>query len=199
MRNVQRREETRSSILDAAARSFAEHGYDATGVAQICQQAGISKGAFYYHFETKQAVFLALVTDWLEELDASLDILADVEGAAPERLLTMSRRFREIMASQSHRLPLIMEFWTQASRDDTVRQAMLTPYRSFQALFADLIEDGIAEGSFRPIDPAQGGQAILSLASGLFLQALLSVPGPDWGEVAERSVRMLLDGMRSVP
>jgi len=65
MATQQRSEETYSRILDAAAASFARNGYERTGVAEICHAAGISKGAFYYHFSSKQALFLALLQRWL--------------------------------------------------------------------------------------------------------------------------------------
>ena len=48
-------------------------GYDGTGVAMICERAQVSKGAFYHHFDTKQAIFLALMQQWLEGLDHQLD------------------------------------------------------------------------------------------------------------------------------
>ena len=53
MGRQKRGEETRSRILDAAQGCFVQHGYDATGVAEICRSAGLSKGAFYYHFPSK--------------------------------------------------------------------------------------------------------------------------------------------------
>ena len=53
-----RAEETKSKILTAAAICFARNGYDASSVSMICEEAGVTKGAFYYHFSTKQAIFL---------------------------------------------------------------------------------------------------------------------------------------------
>lgn len=46
-----RGEETRSRILHSALSLFGRQGYDATGVAGICEAAAVSKGAFYHHFE----------------------------------------------------------------------------------------------------------------------------------------------------
>ena len=60
-RKQQRSEETRARLLEAAEACFSESGYDGTGVAKICRRAGVSKGAFYHHFETKQAIFLELL------------------------------------------------------------------------------------------------------------------------------------------
>lgn len=180
-----------------AAQRFAEQGYDATGVAEICELADVSKGAFYYHFESKQAVFLALAESWLEDLDRSLIALRSGQGTVPEQLLAMSRQFQDILESQSHRLGLLLEFWTQATRDETVREVVLTPYRHYQQFFVELIQDGIEEGSLRPIDPLAGAQALLSVASGLFFQGLLAAETSDWAEVAEKSIQVLLNGIRS--
>jgi AcrR family transcriptional regulator len=196
-RNPARREETRASLLDAAARCFAGQGYDATGVAEICDCAGVSKGAFYYHFASKQAIFIALAEAWLVELDESLNSAGYVEGSAPDRLLAMSAKFQELLESQQERLALILEFWAQASRNPAIQQVVLAPYRSFQDFFVGLIGDGIAEGSFRPIDAVAGGQVMLSLASGLFFQGLLDPMGADWSSTTEKCLRILLDGMRS--
>ena len=65
MAHQRRGEDTRAHILAAAADCFTRAGYDATGVAEICARAGVSKGAFYHHFPGKQAAFMALFEQWL--------------------------------------------------------------------------------------------------------------------------------------
>jgi len=47
--------------MDAAVKLFSTRGFTTASVDDICEEAGISKGAFYHHFETKQAHFLALL------------------------------------------------------------------------------------------------------------------------------------------
>ena len=81
----QRSEETRTRLLEAAVRLFAQQGYDASGVAEICAAAGVSKGAFYHHFESKQALFLALLEEWLARLDAAFSRSARTHPAYPRR------------------------------------------------------------------------------------------------------------------
>jgi len=192
----QRSEATQAAILEAAAAAFSEQGYDATAVAEICDRAGVSKGAFYHHFSSKQAVFLALIGAWLEELEQALSGFDADDRPVPERLLAMSHAFQGLLTSRPQQLALILEFWTQASRSETMRQAVLSSYHSFLALFIDLISAGVAEGTLAPIDPATGGQVLLSLTSGLFFQGLLDPTGADWGEVAENSIQTVLASMR---
>ena len=196
MATQQRSEATRARILAAAAVAFAEQGYDATGVAEVCVRAGVSKGAFYHHFQTKQALFLTLINVWLQDLNRALGQPDPDGGTVPDQILAMSRKFQNILTSQTQQLALLMEFWTQASRNEAIRQAVLSHYRTFQQFFVDLVELGVAEGTLSPIDPAAGGQVFLSLTSGLFFQGLLDPTGADWGQVAERSIRILLDSIR---
>ena len=61
---------TRASLLEAALRHFASQGYNAASIDQICTDAGVSKGAFYHHFPSKQAMFLELLKAWLGTIDA---------------------------------------------------------------------------------------------------------------------------------
>jgi len=195
VRNEQRREETRAALMEAATQAFSERGYDATGVAEICRRAGVSKGAFYYHFESKQAIFMALVAAWLSELEQALGPAFPGAGSASDRLQELSHRFRDVLASQSPRVTLILEFWTQASRNEAIRQTVLTLYRAFQSFFEGLIQDGIGEGSLRGLDSAVVSRVVLAIASGLFFQGLLDPEGTDWGALAEESVRILMSGI----
>lgn len=196
MTKQQRSEETRAQILSAAAQCFAQNGYDATGIAEICQRAGVSKGAFYYHFASKQALFLDLLNVWMAELELLLETVATGSKTVPERLLKMAQMTHVIFQSENAQIPMFLEFWTQATRDESVRQATIAPYRKYQAFFAELIQQGIKEGTLEPIDPDAGAQVIISLASGLLLHGLLDPTGADWGQVSENSIQILLGGLK---
>ena len=58
-----RAEATRRRIIDSAVDLFTEMGYGETGLADVLQRAGVSKGAFYYHFDSKESVAAAIITD----------------------------------------------------------------------------------------------------------------------------------------
>jgi len=191
--NQQRRgEKSRERILSAAQECFARYGYDATGVAEICRRAGLSKGAFYHHFPSKQAVFLELLERWLSGLDAQLVEARAGARTVPEALLRMTGMVRQVFRMAGGQLPLFLEFLTKAAHDPAVWQATIAPYRRYRTFFSRMIEAGIAEGSLRPVDPEITAQVIVSLAVGLLLQGLLDPHGADWGQVTENSMRMLL-------
>ena len=69
MTNVQERSRTRRQrVLDAALEVFTEHGYGDTAIDEIARASDTSKGGLYFHFPSKQALFLAL----LDEASAAL-------------------------------------------------------------------------------------------------------------------------------
>jgi AcrR family transcriptional regulator len=190
-----RSEETRSRILQSALKLFSEAGFDATGVAEICGIAGVSKGAFYHHFETKQAVFLQLLEDWLRQLDA--DLLDSLSGAPNvlEGLRGMAARTRGVFASADGQLSILLEFWGQARKDPVVWERAIAPFRRYRDIFADIVRRGIAEGSLRPVDPAKAAQALMSLAVGMVLQGVLDPKGATWDQVIQDTIVLLVEGI----
>ncbi len=199
MKKTKRPEETRAALLQAAASGFAAKGYAETGVAEICERAAVSKGAFYYHFPGKRDLFLELLRGWLESLETMLD--AAVEGASdiPHSLIDMAALMQPALEADCRQRAIFPELWAQAGRDEAVRRASADSYARYRDIFARLIERGIAEGSLRPVDPRAGAQVILSLASGLFLQSLVDPRGSDWGKAARTSIALVLDGIKRRP
>ncbi|MCJ7706434.1 MAG: TetR/AcrR family transcriptional regulator [Anaerolineales bacterium] len=189
--------ETRARMLESAIECFSHTGYDATGVAEICHLAGVTKGAFYHHFPSKHAVFLELLEHWLGGLEGQLSSIQAGAATVPEALLRMADLAPVIFAAAKGRLPLYLEFWTQASRDPEVWQATIAPYRRFRDFFATLVQAGIDEGTLRPVDPQTSAQWFVSLAVGLLLQGLLDPEGTDWGRVAQEGMRVLLETMKN--
>ena len=188
-----RSEETQARILEAAVKQFSVSGYNKASVDSICDQAGVSKGAFYHHFQTKQDVFLALLDGWLQTFDKAIE--ASKDRPVPETFQMMTEYFPYIFESASDNLPMFLEFMLQASRDDKVWQASIAPYRRYHKHFASLIKRGIAEGSFVDVDPNLAARLIVSAAMGLLLQSLLDPEGAKWEKVARETVQVMMAGL----
>ena len=193
----QRSEETRANILDAAVRRFALSGFNAASVDEICSDAGVSKGAFYHHFSSKQALFMALLEGWLKTIDQSLEGLR--AASVPETFVRMTGLLPAVFAAADSQLPLMLEFWLQASRDETVWQSAIAPYRHYHQVFAKLVADGIAEGSLIEMDPEAAARVLVSMVIGLIFQGVFDPQGADWPQVAEHSMKILMNGMVKDP
>ena len=90
---------------------------------------------------------------------------------------------------------MFLEFWLQASRDENIWQASITPYRRYHKYFTALIKKGVEEGSFVEVDPEVASRLIVSTAMGLLLQSLLDPEGAKWEKVAKESSDMLVNSM----
>lgn len=191
----QRSEETRQRILEAAEHCFALHGYDGTGVARICSEAGVSKGAFYHHFEGKQSVFLSLLDRWLTVMDEQLAQMSSASSNVPLRLMSMTGMVSTLLQIPQQQLLLYLEFVNMAARDPGIWRATIKPLHRYHNFFAGMIADGIAQGSLRQVDPESVAGTIVGLAIGLLIQGFIDPQGADWNRVTQEAFSILLRGL----
>jgi AcrR family transcriptional regulator len=189
----QRSEETRTKIFDSAIKLFSTRGFSAASVDDICEEAGISKGAFYHHFESKQALFLALLDSWLQAIDSAIE--ASKDKTVPETFMQMTEAFPYLFETAGEGLPMFLEFWLAASRDKKIWDASIAPYRRYHKYFTSLIKKGVDEGSFVDVDPELASRMIVATAMGLLLQSLLDPKGAKWEKVARDSTDLLVNGL----
>lgn len=192
----QRSEETRKQIMIAAVELLCRQGYEAASVAEICKSAGVSKGAFYHHFPSKQKLFLSILDKWMGELDTQLMSFRSPEKNIPQTIQDMADAIGSVFTIASGQLPMFMEFMVQASRDKVIWDAAIEPYSDYQDKFAGLIEEGIKEGSFKNTDPQIAARVLLSFSIGLLLQGIVMPDVADWEDVAGQGVKMILGSMQ---
>jgi len=120
--------DTRRRLLDAAVRTFARLGYDRASMDEIASEAGLTKGALYWHFASKIELFKAIMAEQrareIREMPDAPRIFR--EAATPEEAWeTMILALIEDLGQHSDWVWLIFEFLT-SSRDEEIRQLMLT-------------------------------------------------------------------------
>jgi len=191
-----RSKETQRTILQAAERCFAQSGYDKSSVAEICRVAGVSKGAFYHHFDSKQAVFLVLLNRWLTEMDRAMQRMGAASADVPSKVMAMSDIVSQLLQVADEELLIYLEFINKAVRDPDLWKEAIEPYHRYRDTFATLIAQGIDEGSLRPIDPEAGATIMIGLAIGLLIQGFLDPQGADWPKVSREGIGMMLTSLK---
>jgi AcrR family transcriptional regulator len=188
-------EASRRELLDAAAAEFAAHGYAATAVDRIVRRAGLSKGTFYWNFDSKEDVFVALLE---ERLDAPIREVLEAMGQAPngERVgPVVSHGLAELFAQDPQMVRLLHEYWSAAVRDD----AHANRYRRRHAAMREALALGLAARHERTgvpmtIPAEELAEAFIALATGLGMAALMdsgSIRAGLFGEIAS----LVYDGM----
>jgi len=195
MKQQDRATQTKESILEAAEHLFAVQGYEATSVSMICDAVGVSKGAFYHHYKTKQSVFLKLMQRWLKGLDEQLVLINESTGDVKDGLLSMGEIVGQVLDVGGPQLPIFLEFLSRAIRDPAVWDAMVEPFQRYRDFFAVLIQRGIDEESLREINPHHAARVIIALAVGMLVQGLLAPGGEDWRDVTQEALQLLFHGI----
>lgn len=188
--------ETRGRIMQTSLQLFTKQGYDATGLAQICDEAGVSKGAFYHHFISKHDLFIQLLETWLEKMDQELSGDFQHAETVPQGLSRATEPLSRVFADAEGRLPMVMEFWLQSYRDPILWKKTIEPFFRYQVFFEKLLERGIREGSIDSMDTKVGGQIIVALSLGLLLSSMFDPIGSDWSKVSQNALGYLMVGMK---
>jgi AcrR family transcriptional regulator len=191
----ERRPSSRAALLDAGAKVFAARGYRAASVDEILAEAGLSKGTFYWHYGSKQELFLALLE---ERIDRPAQTLMEVTRSAPAEATTapvVSRGLAELFEQNRELVLLQHEYWSTAVRDPRVGER----YRQRQAALRDTLARALAtrhERTAVPLAiPAQRlATAFMALAEGLSLDALVD-PGSVDAELFGEIVSLVYDGI----
>ena len=87
---AQNRLDRKQQIREAACRCFAESSYNQTRVADICRSAGISKGSFYWYYDSKKSVCIDILETWASEVQDGLQLRFQMSQSDPDPYALMS-------------------------------------------------------------------------------------------------------------
>jgi TetR/AcrR family transcriptional regulator len=96
------------AILDAAARLFSEQGYDGVSMRQIAEAARVSKANIYHHFQSKAALYLAILRSSADRLSALVENLAEGKGPFDRRLREFARAHLEHLFENATTVRLVL-------------------------------------------------------------------------------------------
>ncbi|HZV52606.1 MAG TPA: TetR/AcrR family transcriptional regulator [Candidatus Dormibacteraeota bacterium] len=184
------REARREHILSAALRCFARRGYHATTVDDIAAEAGVSKGAPYVYFESKEALFRTLYETWdcglSDRLEAALAGLDDRARRSPRRvLIAVVTAVGDHVAEQADLCRVLIEARTQAAYTEAVAEVVRASQARAQSRMARLVEAGVARGEWPPdTDPEAHARLILAAIHGLMAEWHLRPGSFSWPEMA---------------
>jgi AcrR family transcriptional regulator len=148
-----RRKDARpSEILEAALAVFAQKGLTAARMDDIAKRAGVTKGTIYLYFESKDAVFKALLSESLgERLRASAAMVEAFEGPTPQLLADILRfvggfvattdrvALFKLVIAEIAKFPVLHRFY----REEVIDRGL--------GLWEAILRRGIERGEFRPV------------------------------------------------
>jgi AcrR family transcriptional regulator len=199
----QQKEQTRTRLVGAALRVFALQGYDHATVEEISLAAGHSKGAYYFHFDSKEGIFLELLSTWIEEQTRRLDTSGATSAPPAVALIETLASFLRYDDRDPHWASLLPEFWAQAHRNDKVRGTLQKAHERWLSLLKEVFEKGEREGIVSlTVKPEVAASLILAAHDGLVAhQGLLTADRkpPTLPQTLGALISMLTGGPHSSP
>jgi len=193
-------EERKNQILAAASTVFARSGFHEARMDDIAEEVGLSKGALYLYYKSKDAIIVALLKFFFNQEVSQLRALLQTEQRKPvrEQLMTMNRMFTEGMKWMSNLMPVAFEFYAIMARRKEVRLFLKDYFKEYRGLLAALIQRGIEQGEFQAtVDAESLAITITALYEGLALLWMVDSQAAQWEKVGEQSLTMLLDGIKA--
>ena len=174
----------RDAIRHAAYRTFLAYGYHDTSVDRICAEAGISKGSLYWHYDSKQAIFVDLIEYWAREV---MDEVYQRFEAAAQHEGDLASYLREALKSEAKRglalIPLWLELSAIGRHEPAIQVALAKVYRRARSAIVEVL---------RPVTPYQTETQRRGLAAaafgaftGIIMQAVVDPQGADADELIE--------------
>ncbi len=168
---TKRRPVTVTALLDAAMELFADQGYGATSIPDLCARAGLTKGAFYSNFANKEALFLAL-------LDRSWSQRAEwIRGAMPKAgdlasALDAQRNVAALPVDRQWTL-VSMEFSLHAIRHPEVARLLVEHEARVRSELSALVVESLERVQRVPvIAPEELARMIVAVSEGSDIQVL---------------------------
>jgi TetR/AcrR family transcriptional regulator, transcriptional repressor for nem operon len=149
------RPSARDRILAAGRDVIHRHGFSASGVAEITAAAGVPKGSFYNHFESKEAFACAALGDYWEKGGPACTMLAGAKPA-PERVRDHFKALDRLVSTDDYAAGCMLgNFAIEAGPlSETLREHVVTLYDQWTAQLADCLTEGQDAGTISKVFPA---------------------------------------------
>jgi len=187
---AQRREATIGALLDATVVCLATRGYAATSTAAVCAEAGVSQGALFRHFPTRQALLVATAEHVATSNVAAFRALVDQDVETVEEVAAVLGHLRAVVLSPANQT--WRELLVAARADAGLREALLPAREALQAQMLAAAGD-LWSDHLPPEDLAAVLSIVVNMLDGLAFSALDPDPTAAPGRTVERALTLLAE------
>ena len=140
-----RKAATRARLLEAAARVYAARGFAGATLDDVAEEAGLTKGAVYGHFGSKDNLLVALMEEYVAREIAEQVALSDRSETTWKRPFSGSDRWMAELDETPEAFRLLMEFWLVAARDEQMRERLAGGLEALRQMFVGFNVEGAAD------------------------------------------------------
>jgi AcrR family transcriptional regulator len=153
---------TGERVMAAAARTFARHGYAATGIRQLAREAGLTPGALYHYMGSKEGLLVAIMRSTIEPIVTAANTLLR-NAPRPEQALATLVELHVWLHGTRPDAALVADTEVRALHGEA-RDEILELRDRYEAIWRAVVDDGTAAGVFDVEDPRLATIALLGLS-----------------------------------
>jgi len=142
----------KDQILDAALTVLVQNGYQGSRMDDVVSESQLSKGAIYWYYKSKKAMYLDLVNFWVIRYSATINHLVENDQSAPDQLKSLFNYFIDQYESDPDPFIALTEFWSMAQKDDDFREKLQKVYSQFLEVLEKIVAKGVKDGDFKKLD-----------------------------------------------
>ncbi|MBT3188845.1 MAG: TetR/AcrR family transcriptional regulator [Anaerolineae bacterium] len=190
-------EERKEQIAEAATKVFVSKGFDKARMNDIAEEAGLSKGALYLYFKSKDAIITHLLDKLFEREFADLLLLKDDPRPASEKLLFFTEEMIAGMQNWTKIIPIMYEFLGRLFRQSIVQEAFKKYMRFYLELITPIIQEGIDDGEFKADNAEDVAITIGAIFEGTILLWVYDSEIIDLEKHLNSAMKLLLEGLKA--
>jgi len=159
---MSRREVALANLLDAAVKTFAEHGFHGSSIKQIARAAGVSPAAIYLYADSKEQLLYLIARDGHQEAVRVVQVAVAAGGSVMDRT---RRAVHDLVLHhvRSHTMSRVVNYELTALEAEHFEE-IAALRRLLTEHFRSLVDEGIASGDFEPPDRRMAVTGLISLA-----------------------------------
>ena len=183
---------TREDILDAAAQVFRQKGFHGASMADIAEAVNLQKASLYHHVSSKQEILLSLLDRALELLLERISAISTQDVSPDKKLQLMMQEYMKILVDNQDLAAVLLFEHRSLERRQHARHV---PNRDkFEALWRQVLSEGVQGKVFKCDDPAVAARAILGIMNWT-LTWYRSDGGLSIEQIADQYSNLLLNGL----
>ena len=173
------KQEKKGQILEAVIHQFAQKGFSRTTINDIALASGIGKGTVYEYFSNKEEIVQEAFRYFMRQMEPDFEAILISEVPARKKLQQIIDGLSYFIHAEYHdATELMFDFWSECIRDKKAKgilfAEMVKFYQVYREIFADIIIEGMGDGSFRKdINPRSTAAVIVGTIDGLLIQWIL--------------------------
>ncbi len=183
------------AILQAAEKLFGEKGYQGVSVDEIARTAGVAKGLINYHFGNKETLLIHVLSKGTTTMFAELDTVINKQKTAKAKVRAAVEMYLSVASAGPGLTRMAMMAVFEASYSESIRKLWLDFMEQNLGKFNDLIDEGVTNGEFKPVDSQFVTQLVMAMAFEVLRTATLRQESLDPEKAGEKVTKILFEGI----